>query len=912
VAGHKTSKDAPLRADIRRLGDLLGRTLTRHGGDRLYEVEERVRRLSKSLRASKSDAAARPLVDLLKSLRVEEAGDIIRAFAVYFQLVNIAEQHHRIRRRRYYARHAPVPPQSGSLADCFDRLHRSGVRPRELRSLLEKLDVRPVMTAHPTEAVRRSLLEKHRRIAHVLGELDRTDLSKLELDNLVRSLAREVDAIWLTDELRQFQPTVFDEVAYTLYYFDTVLFEAVPDLLEELERAASRFPRLDLDPMATPVRFGSWVGGDRDGNPNVTPDVTWRALRMQRELALSKYLESVARLKRRLSESSRHCAPGRPLVDGLERDRATFPTPERHREEPYREKLSFIAERLERTRAEAEGGYTHPRELYEDLDQIHESLSSNGAASAPLVLRLLRQVKAFGFHLATLDLRQHSDRHAEALDELRRGVGLRGKYSKMTEPERVRWLHDELDSLRPLASRHVDMGARTKETLEVFEVARRAFDEIGDETIGSYIVSMTREASDVLAVLTLAKEAGLYTPGGGSRISVSPLFETIDDLRRAPEVMHKLFSDPVYRRVLDGQNRIQDIMVGYSDSSKDGGILTSSWELYKAQEALWSTAREFDVELRLFHGRGGTVGRGGGPSHKAILAQPPGTVGGRIKITEQGEVISSKYGLDEIALRSMELSVAAVIEASVPSKDGGEEDPRLDGWREVMEELSGFALEEYRRVVYETPGFTDYFYEATPVGELSHLRIGSRPARRKQQSTGIEDLRAIPWVFGWTQSRHLLPGWLGVGAALERFIQKRPRRHLAILREMYRDWRYFGSALSNIEMALAKADFRIARHYARRLSDPKRRAIFDRLEAAFRESRDAVLRVSEQKSLLQKTPVLRRSIDVRNPYVDPMSYLQVELLDRYRRSRSEASEDAYLHAILLSVNGIAAGLRNTG
>jgi phosphoenolpyruvate carboxylase len=431
---------------------------------------------------------------------------------------------------------------------------------------------------------------------------------------------------------------------------------------------------------------------------------------------------------------------------------------------------------------------------------------------------------------------------------------------------------------------------------------------------------MAHDVSDVLAVVALAKEAGLFVPPAGERplvtsLPVAPLFETIDDLRRAPEVMKRLFRNPAYRAIVEAQGNLQEVMIGYSDSSKDGGILTSSWELYKAQAELWRVAREQGVELRLFHGRGGTVGRGGGPSHQAILAQPPGTVSGRIKITEQGEVISAKYGLPDIALRSLELATSAVVEASLPSAKAESEtddaERQRERYREVMEQLSEHAMRAYRRLVHESPGFTEYFTEATPVEELQHLRIGSRPARRNDETTGIADLRAIPWVFGWTQSRHLLPGWLGVGTALEKFTDARPELHLQTLREMNREWRYFKSTLSNIEMALAKADFQIARQYAERLAGPKRRKIFDEIEKEFVRTRRLLLSVTEQDELLEKTPVLRRSIDVRNPYVDPMSYLQVELLDRYRK-KGAPEDDELLYAILLTINGIAAGLRNTG
>lgn len=913
-------KNLPLRSDIRRLGNLLGDALTRHGGRELFEIEERVRELAKSLRSERNAKKEDELTSLLRELSLEDTIGVIRAFATYFQLANIAEQHHRIRRRRDYQLETPESPQRGSLADLFQRLRKRSISPEAIRSTFESLDIRPVMTAHPTEATRRSLLEKHRRIANLLAALDREDLPDIEEDQLLVSLDREVDSIWLTDELRRTRPTVMDEVSYALHYFDTILFDAVPDFLEEMHRASRRVPDLELPTELAPITFGSWVGGDRDGNPFVTPEVTWRTLQRMRHAVLGKYRRAVDDLGSRLSESSRFAPPGSELVESLERDASELPdvaqrVERQNPEEPYRQKLGYIAERLDRTvSGDAELGYRNGAGLEKDLDDILVSLRANGTASVALVERLRRQVGTFGLHLAVLDLRQSSNRHVDALAEITEGLGFAPHYGDMDESARSGWLTEELRTLRPLLSPSMRLSQSTREVVETFHVARRALEELSPEAIGTYIISMCHDVSDVLAVVDLAKEAGLYVPPTGERpvhapLAVSPLFETIGDLRGAAGVMDRLFRNPVYRPIIETQGNLQEVMIGYSDSSKDGGILTSSWELYKAQESLWDVARQHGIELRLFHGRGGTVGRGGGPSHAAILSQPPGTVAGRIKITEQGEVISAKYGLPEIALRSLELATSAVMEASLTALT--EEAPRLETWRDVMEELSEHAFRAYRELVHETPEFTSYFTEATPVEELQHLPIGSRPARRDQESTGIDDLRAIPWVFGWTQSRHLLPGWLGVGTALTKFVEQNREQNLELLKEMNRDWRYFRSTLSNIEMALAKADFQIARQYAERLAEPARHDIFERIEDEFQRSRKLLLEVTEQKELLEKTPVLRRSIDVRNPYVDPMSYLQIELLDRYRKKGSP-EDDELLNAILLTVNGIASGLRNTG
>jgi phosphoenolpyruvate carboxylase len=990
------SKDAPLRADIRRLGDLLGETLRRFGGERLFEIEEDVRALCKRLRGAQAsgqtightsgrttgDGAAgaeRELKRLLRRLSLDETIGVIRAFSVYFQLVNIAEQYHRIRRKRFYELRTPDQPQRGSLAETLRRLRGDFSDPNLLQRVVNRLEIMPVITAHPTEAARRTLLEKHRRIADLLAAFDDENLAPRRRDELHARLAAEVESVWQTDEVRHTQPTVLDEVNHGLYYFDATLFDAAPALLDELERQLEEnFPGAKLHDGATPLRFGSWIGGDRDGNPFVTPEITWETVRLQQRLVLRKYRDSVASLSRRLSESSRFAPPADELSESLKEDAAALPAvaaevTARNAEEPYRQKLSYIYTRIENTLrrnrdlasalrlteehtlisirpglpivaaltgsgADVANVYRDGASLWEDLRLVRDSLRADKAVyAAGAVDRLMRQVAVFGLHLATLDLRQHSERHTAALSEITRSLRLRD-YSQLSEDQRVDWLTRELDTPRPLVGADARYSAETTETLNVFRVARRALDEISPNAIRTYIISMTREVSDLLAVLVLAKEAGLVgwgavngewgvgsgnsvfsplpTPHSPLPISVSPLFETIEDLRRAPEIMRRLFEHPFYRRQIAAQGDLQEVMIGYSDSSKDGGILTSSWELYKAQERLWEVARAAGVELRLFHGRGGTVGRGGGPSHEAILAQPPDTVGGRIKITEQGEVISSKYSLAEIAQRSLELTTSAVIAASLPqpAQDTG----KLSRWKDVMEDISAQAFAAYRRLVRETPGFYDYFIQATPVEELQYLRIGSRPAKRKSGSKSLDDLRAIPWVFGWTQSRHLLPGWLAVGTALEDFIKARPRENLRLLREMYREWPFFHSTISNIEMTLAKADFQIARQYASRTLDRGLgRRIFRMLEEEYERACRVTLQITGERRLLDQSPVLQRSIAVRNPYVDPLSFLQVELLARRRQKDrkaepSDGDREKLLYATLLTINGIAAGMRNTG
>ena len=954
----KLTKDTPLRADIRRLGNLLGATLERFGGRKLFVTEERVRSLCKAMRQTPSRANETKLKRLLSRLTLDEAISVIRAFSVYFQLVNIAEQHHRIRRKRFYDLHTPDDPQRGSILETLRRLERAGTySAKELQQVLDGLEIVPVMTAHPTEAARRTLLEKHRRIADLLARFDAGEMPLRMKEKLEQELAAEVESIWQTDEVRHTQPTVLDEVNNGLYYFDATLFDVVPDLMEELERGlAATFPGVKLRDGSAPLRFGSWIGGDRDGNPFVTPEVTWDAVLLAQRLALRKYITSVADLSRRLSESSRLAQASEELLQTLRRDAAILPAvsaevSSRNKEEPYRQKLGYIYTRLENTLrrnrdlapvlqieapkrlisvrpglpivralsgsdSSAAEVYRDGAELWNDLRIVRDSLRQGRAVHASREIdRLMHQVAVFDLHLAALDLRQHSERHTSALREITRALGLKTDYAAMDEEARVNWLVGEIDTPRPLVAADAQLSEATTETLNVFRVARRVIDEISPKAIGTYIISMTQNASDLLSALVLAKQAGLVANANGShpvlQLPVAPLFETIDDLRRAPDMLRQLLSVPAYRNLVRANDDLQEVMIGYSDSSKDGGILTSSWELYQAQERLWGVAREFGVSLRLFHGRGGTVGRGGGPSHEAILAQPPETVAGRIKITEQGEVISSKYGLPEIGLRSVELTTAAVIAASL--KQANLPERKLAKWKETMGELSESAFATYRRVVYETPGFYEYFTLATPVEEFANMRIGSRPARRRSKSAGLTDLRAIPWVFGWTQSRHLLPGWLGVGQALDSFVQKNRKANLALLREMYSEWSFFHSTISNIEMTLAKADFQIARQYTERLAAGSAGLrIFKLLEEEFLRTTKMVLAITRERTLLENSPVLERSIKVRNPYVDPMSYMQVELIDRKRKGKKVEDEEKLFYAILLTINGVAAGMRNTG
>ena len=945
-------KDSPLSDDIHLLGVLLGQTLERLGSAELLRTTEKVRTLCKELRAEPTSTTQSRLKRLLHALSLPEATDVIRAFALYFQLVNIAEQHHRIRRRRHYRALSPPQLQKGSLAFTLQTLAKAGVPASGLQKVLEGLDVVPVMTAHPTEVARRTLLEKHQRIARLLGERDTAGADHAEATRVREGLEAEIESLWQTDAIRSTAPGVLDEVNNMLFYFDTTLFDAVPALYTALDQAlAQSYPTVKRPALQVPLRFGSWVGGDRDGNPNVTPQITWQSLLLQQRMVLRKYSQAVAKLSRHCSASARFAPASPDLLASIATDTKAMPAAAtrikgRNPQEPYRQKLSFIYLRLNESLARNQRlmetrpatpedsnlecgedfqGYTTADAFSNDLALVESSLLANQTQhAAARVSRLRQQVAVFGFHLAQLDLRQHSDRHRQALDELRQVQGL-PVLSSLDEAAQLEWLNTELISNRPLIDEDSELSAATLQTLNVFRVFRRAVDILGEQSLHSYVVSMTRSASDLLGVLVLARQAGLIrietkeNVSCRARLAVVPLFETIADLHAAPEILDTLFRNKAYRRIVQAQADQQEVMIGYSDSSKDGGILSSSWELYRAQSRLWEVARAHGIRLRLFHGRGGSVGRGGGPSHDAILAQPPGTVEGSIKLTEQGEVISSKYSLPELSLRNLELKLSAVIETSLPAHS-----PPLSytppartlaRWHRAMDSLSTDAFGAYRALVHDNPELYDYFMQSTPVQELQHMNIGSRPARRKQGTQGIDDLRAIPWVFGWTQSRHLLPGWLGVGTALSSFIKPEPKKQLALLQNMYRRWPFFRTTLDNVAMTLAKADFRIVRQYAERTPDRALgRRIYRALETEFTRTRTLVLQITGESELLDANPVLQRSIALRNPYVDPMSYLQVELLARHRQGgrRRTADEEALLHAILLTINGISAGMRNTG
>lgn len=880
----------PLRDDVRLLGALLGETLRAVEGEELYLAVENVRALAKSARHG-GDADLVALERQLAELPVATALTVARAFAHFLTLANIAEQHHRVRRRRDYQRHPEARPQRGSFARSVARLIEAGVAPAELRDAIGRLRVELVLTAHPTEVVRRTLRQRHRRIGDLLAARDRADLTPAERDAVVDDLRREVAAAWKTDEVRHRRPTPLDEVKWGLVVFEQTLWDAVPAVLRSLDRACQAAIGEALPLEAAPIRFGSWMGGDRDGNPTVTPDVTRQACLLARWMAADLYLAEVSALRGELSMRD---------ASGELRGRVGDAP------EPYRTLLRDVCDRLRATRwaasAELEGRarnretpapYRAAGELAEPLGLCYRSLEATGAGiiARGRLLNILRRLACFGLTLVRLDLRQEAARHTEALDAITRRLG-DGSYGEWDEAARQAWLCGELESGGSRTVTLLEAGDSfdqdVQDVLETFRVAAT----VPPGSLGAYVISMAREPSDVLAVELLQSAAGVDPP-----LRVVPLIETVGDLRVAGEAVRHLLAIPWYRRRIAGR---QEIMLGYSDSAKDGGRLAASWELYRAQEAIVAACREADVAVTLFHGRGGTVGRGGGPTHLAIQSQPPGSVDGTLRVTEQGEMIDAKFGLPGIAVRTLELYLTATLEATL--LPGAQASP---AWCGLMSDLADRSRAAYRRMVYERPEFLDYFRATTPERELAHLNIGSRPARRAA-GAGIESLRAIPWVFAWTQTRLMLPAWLGVGAALAAAIEE---GRLPQLRQMYREWPFFHSTVDLIEMVLAKASPEIAARYDAHLVPEPLRPTGADLGSGLRQTIEAILAVTEHRELLQENRVLRRSIDVRNPYVDPINIVQIEVLRRLRR---EGESPALLDALTVCVNGIAAGMRNTG
>ncbi|BFH65400.1 phosphoenolpyruvate carboxylase [Paenibacillus azoreducens] len=926
VTANKSNSNNLLRRDVRFLGNILGEVLVHQGGNELLDIVEKIRETSKSLRSVFLPELYEDFKEIIKTLEPDIRHQVIRAFAIYFQLVNIAEQNHRIRRKRDYERSAGETVQPGSIENAVQDLKDRQFSYEQVQEIIESLSLELVMTAHPTEAMRRAILDIHKRISEDVMLLDNPTLTFREREQLREKLLNEVITLWQTDELRAGKPTVLDEVRNGMYYFHETLFHVLPEVYQELERCLNKYYPGHNWHVPTYLRFGSWIGGDRDGNPSVTAEVTWETLRMQRKLAVREYQRILIEYMQYLSFSTSIVEVSGELLESIADDREHVEITHRsawHNEkEPYRIKLVYMMEKISNVLDENKKGtpesYGSPLDFIADLKVIDRSLRFHYAdyVADTYIQKLIRQVELFGFHTAALDIRQHSQEHENAMKEVLAEVGVTPDYSVLSEEEKIALLAKLLSEPRPITSSYHQYSASTKECLDVFRTVYKAQQEYGSQCITSYLISMAEGASDIMEVMVFAKEVGLFRQNSDGTVDCTlqavPLFETIEDLHAAPQIMQRLFNLPIYRQSIAARNDLQEIMLGYSDSNKDGGAVTANWELRVALKELTAVADKAGIKLKFFHGRGGALGRGGMPLNRSILAQPASTVGGGIKITEQGEVISSRYSLKGIAYRSLEQATSALITAAINNRIPQEDNAMEAYWDEIVKEMSEVSRTKYQDLIFRDPDFLTFFKESTPLPEVGELNIGSRPSKRKN-SDRFEDLRAIPWVFSWTQSRFLLPAWYAAGTGLQSFYQNK-EENLKIMQEMYEKFSFFTSLIDSLQMAIAKADMNIAHEYAHMSkNDEARQRIFKLIKEEFKLTSELILKITGQKEILDNVPVIQESIRLRNPYVDPLSYLQVQLLSELRELREQGEDNAeLLREVLLTINGIAAGLRNTG
>ncbi len=895
------------------LGGVLDDVICAVEGPRALELHRRAVELGQRSRAG-DGAAAEELDALIAELPLADLVLLVRMLTAWFALMNLAEDNDRVRRIRML--NESGKPRRGSLHEAIAQLSAEGTSAAELRDTLADAEVRLVMTAHPTEARRRTTVSKLSRIFALLRWLDDRRPARDEHEQIRRQIAAAVQEMWVSDELRAVSTTVLDEVRAGLVYFTSTLADVVPTIYRDLEatiRDCYPDDEIDVPPLLT---FGSWMGGDRDGNPFVTPAMTADALALMQETCLIHLQERLLALTHRVTLSSRVAGEPEELSELLQQLGELFPelaaeTERSNPEEPYRRLFKLLAARVRATRKGIEGAYGRPQELLDDLHLAERTLREQGAGfvAGDALRDVVRQVEVFGFHFAVLDVREHADVHRAAIDDILRELGVEEHYAELPEDERMAILAREIADRRPLIPQ--DISGFAPATQEVVQTFRTMYDLLRGPhpgAIGSYIISGTSGPADLLEVLLLMKEIGLARAGGtDAQLRIVPLFESGETLAAAAGTMRTLLETPVYRTAVDGVG-LQEMMVGYSDSNKDVGYVASGWHIYRAQLEIAEVMREHGVTWQFFHGRGGAVGRGGGPSYTAVRAQPPGTVAGRLKVTEQGEMLSAKFSVPEIAHRELELTASAALVTTLGRIDD-EAPARLARFETVMAQMAEVSTHAYRDLVYRDENFVDFFHAATPVNEVQRLQLGSRPAKRRQ-STRIEDFRAIPWVFSWTQARSVLPAWYGLGTALE---AARAQHGVEMLREMERDWPFFAALLSNAEMACVKADLDIARRYAELYDDePARERIWSAIEGEFDRTLRELGQVRDEARLLDREPILQRALERRKPFVDPISFVQLELLRRLRANGVEGDQAGLVRASLLAINGIAGGLRNTG
>ena len=895
-------KDQALRDDVRTLGAMVGDLIREQNGEELFEMVENAR-LRAIRRREGNELPGEELDELTDGLDPGVASQLIRGFTTYFQMVNTAEKVHRIRRRRDHLRDV-AGYQPGGLEDTLQKLKASGMTIDELQGLLDSLSIEPVFTAHPTESTRRTMLRKEQKIVKHLVDLLNPTMTPQETNVALENIRLLATTGWQTAEHPSERMTVADELEHVLFFITDVLYRAMPPFYEDIRAAVDRIYGDEAKGLEIPnlVHFASWVGGDMDGNPNVNAKTIRATLARQRSLILDLYYRECAKLGEKLSQSSDSAEFSQGMLDKIDEYRGIFPNayhavPARHRDMPYRVFLRLVQQRLQSTYDDDIYPYEHVGQLLADIELVAESLAFNKGRHAGLfaVKRLLRRIRTFGFHMVTLDIRQDAEVHRKVVGECLEEED----WMEMSSEQRTERIIEAIESRE---NAPMTLSTQARKTIAVFQAIAFCRRKYGHRAIGPFIVSMTQGADDILSVLLLAQWGELHNRRGDIPLDVAPLLETVDDLHAGPEILDKLLGSELYRKHLERRDNCQTIMIGYSDSNKDGGLASSRWAIQNAQEHLVDAVGSEDIELTLFHGRGGTISRGGSKTHVAVLGAPPGTVNGRLRVTEQGEIINEKYGLRGIALRTLEQTTGSVALATAMPKHRGNDMPE---WHEMMDLIADESRKAYRKLIYETPDFYDYFRTATPIDVIERMRIGSRPSSRRSMS-GIEDLRAIPWVFSWTQSRFILPGWYGLGTGLQKAVDKFGADQFG---EMFREWFFMRSLIADAEMVIAKSDLGIAELYSQ-LSGELHEKFFPDILGEFELTRDIILEYTEHESILEGDFTLQRAIALRNPYVDPISFMQVDLLRRWRASDHE--DDEVFDALLATVNGIAQGLQNTG